>query len=74
MRIKSSRELSRIAKHNAVAAGIANFHRLVESGDLPWRHPSDGAYSVIRAIEAAGFKITKAPAKRDTATNDRSAS
>ena len=68
MRIKGSRELSRIAKHKAVAAGIADFHRLVESGFLPSRHPGDGAYSVIRAIEAAGFKLTKAP------TNDRSAS
>ena len=42
MRIKGSRELSRIAKHKAVAAGIADFHRLVESGFLPSRHPGAG--------------------------------
>jgi|TARA_R110002153_G_scaffold21974_1_gene72659 hypothetical protein len=68
MRVKSSRELSRIAKHEAVATGIAEFQRLVEAGYLPSNHPHDGAYSVIRAIKEAGFTITKAPTKGRRAT------
>ena len=68
MRISSSRELSQIAKLDAVATGIANFQASVASGFLPRALPRDGAHSVIIALRAAGFRITKAP------TNDRSAS
>jgi hypothetical protein len=53
----------------AVADGIASFQANVASGLLPRALPFDGAHCVIAALKAAGFKIVRAPAKRDTGTD-----
>ena len=51
----------------AIASGVARFQASVARGDRPRALPLDCAMNVQIALEEAGFKIVKAPAKRGDA-------
>ena len=52
------------AINDAVASGVARFQASVAAGSLPRALPHDAALNVLVALEDAGFRITKAPAKK----------
>jgi hypothetical protein len=52
------------AINDAMAAGAAHFQASVACGSYPRALPHDCAMSVFVALEAAGFRITRAPAKK----------
>ena len=52
------------AINDAIASGVAHFQASVAAGSLPRAMPHDAALSVLVALEDAGFKITRAPAKK----------
>tara|TARA_R110000765_G_scaffold29470_3_gene70258 strand:+ start:52 stop:375 length:324 start_codon:yes stop_codon:yes gene_type:complete len=64
---KWKKHLLKDAYQSAMASGVAHFQASVARGSCPRALPLDCAVSVQIALEKAGFKIVKAPAKRGDA-------
>tara|TARA_R100001086_G_scaffold217655_1_gene134123 strand:+ start:1008 stop:1322 length:315 start_codon:yes stop_codon:yes gene_type:complete len=61
---KLKKHLLVLAYGAAIASGVAHFQASVARGSCPRALPYDCSISVQVALEKAGFKITKAPARR----------